>query len=111
MSKERLVELLLQTETFTADIAEYVRQQAEHKAEYILANGAIVPPLKVGDVVYRIAEDGTIAEERVGAIHLEFTIDNGTGWQDVWWLKDYNIGDTTFLTREEAEKKMKEKEQ
>jgi hypothetical protein len=73
-------------------------------ADYLLANGVIVPPCKVGDMVYRIAEDGkTITEERVGAIHLEFTIDNGTGWQDVWWLKDYNIGNTAFLSREEAE--------
>lgn len=67
-------------------------------------------PCKVGDMVYRIAKDGkTITKERVGAIHVEYTIDNGTGIGDVWWLKDYNIGVTTFLTREEAEAVLKAK--
>lgn len=74
----------------------------------ILTADVIIPQCKVGDMVYRIAKDGkTITKERVGAIHVEYTIDNGTGIGDVWWLKDYNIGVTTFLTREEAEAAMK----
>lgn len=69
----------------------------------------ILPPCKVGDKVYRIAKDGkTIVEERIGEMHLEFTIEDGTGWHNTWWLKDYNIGVTTFLTKEEAEKVVKE---
>ena len=80
----------------------------EHLADYLIENGVIVPQCKVGDMVYRIAKDGkTITKERVGAIHVEYTIDNGTGIYDVWWLKDYNIGVTTFLTREEAEAALK----
>ena len=38
---------------------------------------------------------------------IVYTIDNGTGIGDVWWLKDYNVGITTFLTREEAEAALK----
>ena len=67
-------------------------------------------PCKVGDKVYRIANDSkTIIEEQIGNAHIEFTIDNGTGIQDVWWLKDYNIGKTVFLTKEEAEEKLRER--
>jgi hypothetical protein len=80
-------------------------------ADMLIANGVIVPPCKVGDTVYRIAKDGkTITEERVGEIHLEYTIDDGTGWHNVWWLKEYNIGVTTFLTKEEAKNALKERE-
>lgn len=68
-------------------------------------------PCEVGDKVYRIANDGkTITEERIGEVHLEFTIDDGTGWHNVWWLKEYNIGVTTFLTKEEAELALQRKE-
>lgn len=85
---------------------------SEMIADYLLANGVIVPPCKVGDTVYRIAKDEkTIIEERVGEIHLEFTIDDGTGWHNVWWLKEYNLGVTTFLTKEDAEQALKEREQ
>lgn len=106
--RERLIELLLNSEVFNdAD----GKADAKCLADYLLANGVIVPPCKVGDMVYRIADvDKTIKEERVGEIHLEFTIDDGTGWHNVWWLKEYNIGVTTFLTKEEAEQALKERE-
>lgn len=78
----------------------------------ILTADVIIPQCKVGDMVYRIAKDGrTITEERVGAICVEYIIDNGTGIGDVWWLKDYNIGVTTFLTREEAEAALKARDE
>ena len=101
--RERLTEIIQNS------VGGCARNWAETIADGLLANGVILPPCKVGDMVYRIAIDGkTITEERVGEIHLEFTIDDGTGWHNVWWLKEYNIGITTFLTREEAEKKLKE---
>lgn len=118
MSKERLVELLLQTETFTADIAEYVRQQAEHKAEYILANGVIVPPCKVGDKVY------VVDYTRLGNMIFECEVEEishfsyGTYYYLNWGLhiprfkacREDSFGKKVFLTREEAEKKLKEGE-
>ena len=101
--KDRLIEM------FETMFNEYSNEMSvPDMAEYLIENGVILPQCKVGDMVYRIANDGkTISEERVGAIHVEYTIDNGTGIGDVWWLKDYNVGITTFLTREEAEAALK----
>lgn len=87
MSKERLVELIEKAKVLRSldilsgdpDVIVDMPKGDEYLADYLLANGVIVPPCKVGDMVYRIADDGTITEERVGAVHLEFTIDNGTG--------------------------------
>ena len=98
--RDRLIELI------TKEVA---RPKAYALADHLLANGVIVPPCKVGDTVYRIANNSkTIIEEQIGNANIEFTIDNGTGIRGVWWLKDYNIGKTVFLTKEEAEEKLKE---
>lgn len=70
-------------------------------AEHLIEQGVIFPELKVGDFVYR-PENGTVSKERVGAVNVEYTIDKGTGIGDVWWLKEYNVGVTTFKTETEA---------
>lgn len=108
--REKLIELLKKADENASKklIMDYDDAIADN-ADYLLANGVIVPSFKVGDKVYRIANDSkTIVEERVGGMHLEFTIEDGTGWHNTWWLKDYNIGVTTFLTKEEAEETLKE---
>lgn len=122
MSKERLVELLLQTETFTADIAEYVRQQAEHKAEYILADGWIRPPCKVGDIVYEVvAHFGYIVSREVVGFHLgNFPTLNGhkrkpylvcydTASRLLRHIPLDKLGKTAFFKIEEAEAKLRRK--
>ena len=104
--RDRLIELLNGSRKKYLNLLDFEKNLI---ADHLLANGVIVPPCKVGDKVYRIAKDGkTITEEQISQVNLEFTIDNGTGIKDVWWLKDYNIGVTTFLTKEEAEEKLKE---
>ena len=121
MSKERLVELLL--ETPATDISGGTRQEknrlsAEHIADHLLANGVIVPPCKVGDDVY-IIEDEEVTSQFV----LEITQHRNGMWyfayvpydkhQKVRWfyLKEKasssDIGKTVFLTREEAEAKLR----
>ena len=108
--RERLIELMFKSE-YSDFPCHLDNVRIEDLADHLLENGVIVPPCKVGDMVYRIANDGkTIKEERIGEIHLEFTIDDGTGWHNVWWLKEYNIGVTTFLTKEEAEQALKERD-
>lgn len=120
MSKERLVELLLQTETFTADSAEYARQQAEYKADYLLANGVVVLPCKVGDTVYFDAV-GYHDSAEIDGIHIDaqgvsFTwvqYDVGVDTTELWDEGEFDseeIGETVFLTIEEAEAKLKESE-
>ena len=106
MSKEKLVELLLQTETFTADNAEYARQQAEYKADYLLANGVIVPPCKVGDeingeVVNQIEYTETLVSEgKTNQLKIIHTCNK----DDVEKL----IQTTHLMTWEKAEAKLKE---
>lgn len=56
--KERLIELLMQGE-IEADKQDFCncyvsRDKAECVADFLLANGVIVPPCKVGDVVYLV---------------------------------------------------------
>lgn len=124
MSKERLVELLLQTETFTADIAGYVRQQAEYKADYLLASGkVIVTPVEVGDTVWYFSKNplnlsvqaNTIYEAKVVRIvtthlgtSLVIQIRNEYGCIEIPDITYF--GKEVFHTREELEAKLKESE-
>ena len=110
MSKERLVELLL--ETPAADISGGTRQEknrlsAEHIADHLLANGVIVSPFKIGGKVYQT--DGTrIYESTILEIictsKRTVYITQGISFDET------AIGTSIFLTREEAEAKLKERE-
>ena len=105
MSKERLVELL----TKTMD-EQYEKQQLitpQHTADYLLANGVIVPPFKIGGKVYQT--DGTrIYESTILEIictsKRTVYITQGISFDET------AIGTSIFLTREEAEAKLKESE-
>ena len=97
-------------------------------ADYLLAKGVIVPPCKVGDTAYKITHlcggetiivKGTVIEitmtekspksKKVDcrfyfwADGEEFTRRMYSIW--CWW---FDIGETVFLTKEEAEEKLKE---
>ena len=87
------------------------RNWAEVIADHLLANGVIVPPVKVGQTVYGIFYPGKVEPITV----VEICIGDG----DVLILSDTNgedtffhpldIGKTVFLTREEAEKALAER--
>ena len=86
----------------------------EEIADYLLANGVIVLPCKVGDVVY-ILEDWVyrifLEEKEVGTISIQGTNDFSKElWEDcrgglIGAFADF--GKTLFLTREEAEQALK----
>lgn len=116
MSKEILVELLKQAPLCgkTFDL-HYSDGTIEKIADYLLANGVIVPPCKVGDVVYNHLF-GEVKSYVVTEINFKYTAD-GLECEEVYAFGDYglcfvfeNIGKTVFLTREEAEAKFKENE-
>jgi hypothetical protein len=110
--RDRLTELIL-----SADIPLFGtdRPYAELYAEYLLENGVIVPPCKVGDKVYYIPLGKTVTEcfvhaveyqenaivikchmwdkERVGLLHKHLV-----------YFNDNDFGKTVFLTKEEAKK-------
>lgn len=112
--RDRLIELLLQTETFTSDYSEQARQQAEYKTDYLLANGVIVPPCKVGDTIW-YELDGEIKSaviyscagvlERRGFIITDAYAKSSDGLEVAFNGKCF--GKSIFLTREEAEAALK----
>ena len=100
--RERLIELII------ASVKGCARNWAETIADYLLANGVIVPPCKVGDTVWDTEGNAwkvfaiTIWQDCIGLktannrdIHKTFTIGK------------HSIGKTVFLTKEEAEQALK----
>ena len=77
-------------------------------ADYLLANGVIVPPCKAGDTIYRCAfERNEVWEWEIVAVKVYadqvIFIDDS---DNVFTEED--IGKTVFLTKEEAERVLKE---
>lgn len=86
----------------------------EHLADKLLANGVIVPPCKVGDTVYYF-----VGNEICRGTIDTFQIDTKENWYIAYCKTDCNLtgeiklafwefGKTVFLTKEEAEEKLKE---
>ena len=127
--RERLIELLIQGEleadkqgVFNCSRSEW---KAEIMADFLIENGVIVPPVKVGGTVYI---NGKPAEVSFISIEsdISFCIQVDCFWKDCkdccfvdsnicnngyFEFTASDIGKTVFLTREEAEKALKEREQ
>lgn len=78
----------------------------------------VVPPCKVGDRLYEVTGRKTISVYKVKAIRvelfglfIEWDIVEGFVWQSLAGINAGEIGKTVFLTRDEAEKVLKEVEQ
>ena len=78
----------------------------------------VVLPCKVGDRLYEVTGRKTISVYKVRAIRvelfglfIEWDIVEGFVWQSLSGINAGEIGKTVFLTREEAEKALKEVEQ
>lgn len=76
-------------------------------ASYLIENGVIVPPCKVGDTVWEIEDPffedddkGTVVESKVEQFYIGTSL-------DLIEMKDF--GTYIFLTKEEAEKALAEK--
>ena len=86
---------------------------ADYIADHLLAAGVIVPPCKVGDVVWRICRDPIsfeyeIIEQCVWSIHM---YENGVHiyLSPLVSFRPSAIGKILFLTREEAERALAER--
>ena len=121
--RDRLIELILNRER--VDLPLPIEYQKD-LADYLLANGVIVPPCKVGDKVYYIINN-TIQELKVSVINIhennyiaakaicldEFDMcdcncDCAKKTCSVWF--DYkSLGKTVFLTKEEAERELEKR--
>ena len=96
------------------DFVEFDDEVVADIADHLLVNGVILPPCKVGDTVYWLKRDPEtlgwcIRQSNVASI----LIDNDTirvYISPICWIVGTDIGKTVFLTREEAEKALREKE-
>lgn len=87
---------------------------ASREADYLLENGVIVPPCNIGQTVYRIwcgeIEEYEVIEYRYDGQRLWFFSynDEYALHQRSYIFAKNEIGKIVFLTREEAEAKLKE---
>lgn len=110
--RERLIELLRRgMDKHEAEIENYVVPKAEFYAEYLLANGVIVPSCKVGDFIYKPMKTGarsvvveyvvtTVMSTRKNEWIIRYRKDRGKTYHQ---CSTDEIGETIFLTKEEAE--------
>ena len=111
--RERLIELLMQGDIAAAKQGVFnccmCRREAETIADYLLENGVIVLPCKVGDMVY-IFERGSyiIPICGQGKPHWEIKIEKCSF--KYWLLDNHKFGVNMFFTREEAENALEERE-
>ena len=84
-------------------------------ADYLVEHGVTVPPCKVGDRLYEVTGRKTVSVYKVRAIRvelfslfIEWDIVEGFVWKSLSGINANEIGKTVFLTREEAEKVLKE---
>lgn len=123
--KEKLIELLMSAENNAEEQGFFNCHRSKVKAEciadYLLANGVIPLPCKVGDTVYNI-ESLSIRTLKVVSIHLSdegsirckkykshfIAIEKNSKMCGKFNLDSF--GSTTFRTHEEAEKALKEYE-
>lgn len=121
--RDRLIELI-DDFVHNIDVTKwYSEEHDEGLADHLLANGVIVPPCKVGDTVYSFCDVfgailpyvvqnfgvGFLGKDRPNYWFWEAT-SHATETDELLDEIDFDtedIGKTVFLTREEAEAKLK----
>ena len=112
--KDRLIELLTKSELFNGADG---KADVTYLADHLLENGVIVPPCKVGDVVYLIMDAETVHRRILETEVIEISMNNRKQVHLMTTKKyRYNFtmvlfedfGKTVFLTREDAVAKLKE---
>jgi hypothetical protein len=116
---ERLVELLLDGVTFTDEYKNTARQQAEYTANQLLANGVLVPAVKLNQRVYMLEDQDYVVE---GVItHLEYNsyttpkewitikANYSYGEYETKGRLDLMLNRIMFLNKEDAETALKER--
>lgn len=114
--RERLIRLMQEAGRNKSDYAGNIG--LGQIADYLLEHGVIVPPCYIGNAVYTKSGSKRIVERiEVGRVYnperyfYVFTAySNKTLSKGYLRFFDYEIGKTVFLTREEAEQALKERE-
>ena len=119
--RERLIELLMQGDIAAAKQGVFnccmCRREAETIADYLLESGVIVPPDQVGATVYCTdSYRHLIKPLEIIGFEVDYTkrickyYCSGGDYTPAWF-KPAEMGKTVFLTREEAEKALEEREE
>ena len=102
--RERLIELIEQA--FNQADYNYGMPNTEQVTDYLLDNGVITSPVKVGDTVYHFGYSFRV--EKIEIVQGEIFYKCGNyGTDDYMSFCESDIGKTVFLTKEEAEKALK----
>lgn len=117
--RDRLIELIFESGILCKRCGDFSRNYcAEYIAKYLLENGVIVPPCKVGDTVYwlnfyndlMLYRDKYYEAEVVRIVVTRFGVScviRVRGEHATYEIPDVEFGKTVFLTREEAEQALK----
>jgi hypothetical protein len=109
--RNRLIELLTETFEYTRGVCFDFDEAVQINAEYLLANGVIVPPVRVGDTVWfnTFAKSATVClgvqPHKIDRVNISFTV--GADKLLPTEIPDWSIGKTVFLSRDEAEQALK----
>ena len=94
--------------------------EAEALADYLIENGVVVPPVNLGQTIFILEDIGiqTLPEiVPLNVYRINFTISEDgldchivcvTKTRNIQYIKGEDFGKTVFLTKEEAEQKLKE---
>lgn len=117
--RDRLIELLKKADKYASGVCTDYDEAQEVCAEYLLAEGVIVPKVKIGDELYAINAARTIVKEYY-VTHLE-VYDCGVKIfarpiycrEEYWlcWSQDLGNHEWVYLTREEAERALERREE
>ena len=108
--RDRLIELLIKSG------ASFERALPEEIADYLIANGVIVPSMRLGQICFTPCEwrkevdackVSSIMQKADGSWNIRIT---NFHYRSVFEITPDKIGKTVFLTREEAEKALERSE-
>ena len=112
--KERLTNIIHNAQNKYLNLLKF---ESSILADYLIANGVIVPPCKVGDILYEICEhrrnnkwEKVIAKRVVHGIEIGLNGSLCARCGTTITVFFSGLGETVFLTLEEAEKALKESE-
>ena len=110
-SRDRLVELMYSAKEKFTDENVNDEEAVEILSDYLISNGVILPPCKVGDTVYfdtyLHGDSVGVRPHKVIQVKSVITTEPSKGGIGAE-ISDWSFGESVFLTREEAEKSLKE---
>lgn len=120
--RDRLIELLEEAKTQAlATTGSLNHGFGEWYADYLLANGVIVTPCKVGDTIFLVSKDTRIFDNIKFVVNgFEIRSDGDNTYRAICTMNDNlipmtfgddNIGKTVFLTKELAEEALKNEQE